>query len=88
MYSLSSQNRSLMAKLQNTTDGSAGLQNGVVDNNNLSGHNESNAHIMTQPSPDSIQASSTSALGSRKHKRKGYKSQCFFINFCFHFGLQ
>ncbi|XP_017222939.1 WPP domain-interacting tail-anchored protein 2 [Daucus carota subsp. sativus] len=54
MYSLSSQNRSLMAKLQNTTDGSAGLQNGVVDNNNLSGHNESNAHIMTQPSPDSI----------------------------------
>ncbi|WOH13418.1 hypothetical protein DCAR_0832928 [Daucus carota subsp. sativus] len=51
MYSLSSQNRSLMAKLQNTTDGSAGLQNGVVDNNNLSGHNENPPACTTAVEP-------------------------------------
>ncbi|KAK1381022.1 WPP domain-interacting tail-anchored protein 2 [Heracleum sosnowskyi] len=60
MYSLSSQNRSLMAKLQNTTDGSAALQNGVVDNKNISSLNESNAHIATQPSDDSIQTEEVS----------------------------
>lgn len=59
MYSLSLQNRSLMAKLQYTTDGSAGLQNGVVDDENLSSHTESKAHIVTQPSPENIQASSS-----------------------------
>lgn len=73
MYSLSSQNRSWMAKLQNTTDGSAVLQNGVVDNENLSSHSESNAHIVTQPSPDSIQAGSFS-FWITKTKRKENKS--------------
>lgn len=56
MHSLSSQNRTLMAKLQNATDGSAGLQNGVVDDKNLSSLNESNAHIVTQPSPENTQS--------------------------------
>lgn len=62
MHSLSSQNRTLMAKLQNATDGSAGLQNGVVDDKNISSLNESNAHIVTQPSPENIQASSSFCL--------------------------